>query len=282
MHSSSESNRRAGAVRLALLGLAVMAVAAACVPTPNPGTTTTTSTTASTTTTTEAPSDIVVTDANLAWAYSQYAQYGVFAPWSMEATGERVSITTANGQDITGLPAEAGRTYNVGNFSGGTGSLDPVTGEGTISWGDTGDWTLNAYPTLPAAGAPDETLRDPILTIDADGSGVLSFEVFIPAALDMNGDPVPAVGPTRVDIADFDDLSQFTATSLKATPNFAGRVYTPEAGQSPFNACGGTGGSWPSAWIDFLPTSVRAHYYNTGCGGLNDRKPPTPFTVSWN
>jgi hypothetical protein len=274
MFSSSKTPTRVGALRLAVLGMAVAAVAVACVPPAEPPTTTTP--------TTEPPvEDIEVTDATLSWSYSQYAQYGVFAPWSMEASGERVSITTANGQDITGLPAEAAKTYNVGNFSGGTGELDPVTGEGTISWGDTGDWVLNAYPTLPAVGAPDETLRDPILTINADGSGSLSFEVFIPAGMDMNGNPVPATGPSRIVMADFEDLSQFTATSLTATPNFAGRAYTPPVGESPWAACSGAGGSWPSAWIDFLPSSVRAHYYSTGCGGLNDRKPPTPFTVAW-
>lgn len=274
MSSSIKSSKRIGALRMAALGMAVMAVAAACIPPAEPPT--------STTPTTTAPvEDIQVTDATLSWSYSQYAQYGVFAAWSMEAVGERVSITQANGQDVTGLPAEAAKTYNVGNFSGGTGELDPVTGEGAISWGDTGDWVMNAYPTLPAVGAPDETLRDPILTIEPDGSGELSFEVFIPAALDMNGNPVPAVGPTRITLAEFDDLSQFTATALKAQPTFAGRVYTPASGEAAFNACGGAGGSWPAAWIEFLPTSVRAHYYSTGCGGLNDRKPPTPFTVSW-
>ncbi len=267
---------RVGALRLAMLGLAVVAVGAACTP-PDPGTPGST-----TSTTVPVVEEIEVTDATLSWAYSQYAQYGVFAPWSMVASGERVSITTANGQDITGLPAEAGRTYNVGNFSGGTGTLDAETGEGTISWGDTGDWVLNAYPTLPAVGAPDETLRDPVLTIEADGSGTLSFEVYIPAALDMNGDPVPATGPSRIDVATFEDVSELTGTSLKVVPDYAGREYVPEAGQSPWNSCGGTGGSWPSAWIDFLPSSVRAHYYNTGCGGLNDRKIPTPFSVSWN
>jgi hypothetical protein len=276
MLSSTKTTKRVGALRLVALGMVLAAVAVACVP-PDPGTPP-----SSTTTTTEAPAeDIEVTDATLSWSYSQYAQYGVFAPWSFEASGERVSITTANGQAITGLPAEAGKTYNVANFTGGTGELDPETGAGTISWGDTGDWVLNAYPTLPAVGAPDETLRDPILTINADGSGTLSFEAFIPAGLDMNGNPVPATGPTRIAIADFASLSQFTSSSLKATPNFAGRAYTPPVGESPFVACGGAGGSWPAAWVNFLPSSVRAHYYSTGCGGLQDRKPPTPFTVAW-
>ena len=274
MPTSTWRSTRSGSLRLAALGVAVLAVAAACIPPADAP--------PSSTTTTAAPvEDIEITDATLSWSYSQYAQYGVFAPWSMEAVGERVAITQADGEDVTGLPAEAGRTYNVGNFSGGTGELDPVTGEGTISWGDTGDWVLNAYPTLPAVGAPDETLRDPVLAIEPDGSGELSFEVFIPAGMDMNGNPVPATGPERITLAEFDALSELSSTALAAQPSYVGRAYSPEAGQSAYDDCAGAGGSWPSAWIDFLPTSVRAHYYSTGCGGLNDRKPPTPFSVSW-
>lgn len=272
MSRSTRTIGRVGALRLAALGLVLAAVGAACTPPSTGGGTTTT-------TTEPVEATIEVTDATLAWSYNQYAQYGIFGPWSFTASGERVSVTQQNGQDVTGLPAEAAKTYNVVNFTGGTGELDPDTGEGTISWGDTGDWVLNAYP--PQYGAPNETLRDPVLTINADGSGSLSFEAYLPAGTGMDGQPSPAVGPTRITTVEFADLTSFTATSLKTTPIFAGRVYTPAAGQSPWVSCSGVGGSWPSAWIDFLPTSVRPHYYSTGCGGLQDRKPPTPFTVSW-
>jgi len=262
--------RRWRATRL-VVGLAVAATAllAACVP-PDDGTGTTT-------TTTEATDPNAVSGVQLIWAYSQYAQYGVFGAWSQVASGPNVAVNVTDGEAVTGLPAEAGRPYTQGQFDGGTGSIDPVTGEGTITW-DTGDWVLNAYNGM--YGAPDETLRDPILDIEADGSGTLSFEAFIPAGLDILGNPAPAAGPTRLAIATFDGLDELTETGLTATPDFAGRAYTPALGQ-PSQDCGGIGGSWPAAWIDFVPVSVQAHYYTTSCSGLNLRKSPAPFSVSW-
>jgi hypothetical protein len=217
-----------------------------------------------------------VDGAQLEWAYSRYAQHGVFGAWSMKATGAKVSTGTANGKAVSGLDADAATTFNLVRFDDGEGTLDPETGAGTIAWADTGDWVLNAYNGQ--YGAPDETLRDPVLTIEADGSGDLSFEAYIPAGLDMSGNPAPAAGPTRIAIATFSSVS-FENGVITAVPDYAGRAYPTSAG-SPWTSCDGAGGSWPTAWIDFLPSSVQAHYYSTSCAGLNLMKPPVAFTVS--
>jgi hypothetical protein len=220
--------------------------------------------------------ETVVDGAQLEWAYSRYAQYGVFGAWSMKASGADVSTGTANGKDISGLDADAAKSFNLVRFDDGEGSLDAETGAGTITWADTGDWVLNAYNGQ--YGAPDETLRDPILTINDDGTGDLSFEAYIPAGLDMSGNQAPAAGPTRIAIATFSSVSVENGV-ITALPDYAGRSYTPAAG-SPWAACDGAGGSWPTAWIDFLPSSVQAHYYTTSCSGLNLMKPPVAFTVA--
>lgn len=280
--SSAAPARRPQRVRrLAIAaGLGLATIAAACSPTPGvPGESSTT------TSTTVAPSDPNAVDgAQLSWAYSQYAQYGVFGQWSQTPVGHNVQVNLADGQAVTGLESEAGVTYLQGQFDDGTGSIDPVTGEGTITW-DSGDWVLNAYNGL--FGAPDETLRDPILDIDADGSGTLSFEAFIPKALDIDGNPAGTSGPDRITVATFSDVT-LTEHGLTATPDFAGRTYVPS--ESAYGEDGTvscivdgveTGGSWPAEWIDFLPPSVKAHYFTTGCSGLNLRKPPAPFTVTW-
>ncbi|SNS53513.1 hypothetical protein SAMN06309944_0687 [Micrococcales bacterium KH10] len=221
-----------------------------------------------------------VSNATLAWAYSQYAQYGIFGAWSQAAEGDNVEIKEWNGEEITGLPAEASKTYKGAEFSGGTGTIDEVTGAGEITWADTGDWILNAYSGQ--FGAPDETLRKPILAIDEGGNGALSFEAYIPAALDMEGNPTEAVGPERIVLATFTDV-EFDGTSFQATPEFAGRPYVDESGEvaAGWADCEGVGGSWPSAWINFVPESVRPHYYSTSCGGLQNRKPPTRVDVSF-
>lgn len=265
-------------------GLCLATLAVACVPEPTGPTTPGETTTTSTTTTTTAPALNPVSGVQLSWAYSQYAQYGVFGQWSQNATGQNVQVNTVDGEAVTGLAAEAGVRYYQGQFDGGTGFIDPTTGEGQITWA-TGDWVLNAYNGL--FGAPDETLSDPILTIGADGSGTLSFEASIPYSLDIDGSPAGSAGPERITIATFSSV-ELTGAGLRITPDFAGRSYVPDG--SSYGAGGTvsclvdgveTGGSWPAEWIDFLPPSVRAHYFTTGCGGLNLRKPPASFTATW-
>ncbi|PJJ65490.1 LPXTG cell wall anchor domain-containing protein [Compostimonas suwonensis] len=234
-----------------------------------------TSDAASLTVTPPAPQTVEVDGAQLEWAYSRYAQYGVFGAWSMTASGDDVSTSTLNGKTVSGLDADLIKNFNLVRFEDGQGALDAQTGAGTITWDETGDWVLNAYNGQ--YGAPDETLRDPVLTIEDDATGSLSFEAYIPAGLDMSGAPAPAAGPTRIVLATFSSVTVDDGV-ITAVPEYAGRSYTPVGG-SPWQACDGAGGSWPSAWIDFVPTSVQAHYYTTSCSGLNLMKPPLPVTV---
>jgi len=223
---------------------------------------------------------IVVTDAQLQWTYNGYAQTGVFGPWWQDTSGADVSLWKVDGQVATGSAADAGKTFTGVRFTGGEGTLDPVTGAGTITWSDTGNWVLNAYKSAGILLAPDETLSNPILTIAEDGTGTLSFDAYLPAHVDyMAGTnaPVPAVGPDRKVLATFSSVTLEDGV-LRFTPDFAGRSYEPEVG-SPWTDCDGVGGSWPAEWIDFLPSSVQAHYYTTSCTGLNLTKAPHPVSV---
>ncbi|MGG7507798.1 beta strand repeat-containing protein [Plantibacter sp. YIM 135249] len=219
---------------------------------------------------------IEVTGAQLEWAYTAYAQYGVFGPWSQKANGKNVSLTTTNGKTVTGNDVDKDTDFTLVRFDGGTGTLDEATGAGTITWADTGDWVINAYSGQ--FGAPDETLRKPILTINPDGTGSLSFEAYIPAAVDMSGNPTPAVGPTRITTV---TLSKVTVKDgvISVVPDYAGRTYSVD-GVVKNTLCDGIGGAWPTDWINFVPSSVRTHYYTTSCTGLNLKKPTLPFTVS--
>lgn len=217
-----------------------------------------------------------ITGAQLEWAYSGYAQYGVFGPWSQVVTSPNVSLTSRNGKLVSGSSADANTDFTLVRFDGGVGTIDSQTGEGSISWAATGDWVLNAYNG--EYGAPDETIRKPILTIDKNGTGSLSVEAFIPAGLDMSGEPSPAVGPDRVTIATFSTVS-IAGGVITAVPDFAGRDYLVD-GVAQNEKCNGAGGSWPAQWIDFVPESVRSHYYSTSCAGLNLKKPALPIVVT--
>ena len=266
LHRSNHRSRhrlRYGAV----LALAAVFVAS-CVPPSDvePGTTTTT-----------VPSNPVpVSGVQLSWTFNEYSKFGAVGPWRMWTTGDEVSLGITP-SDAVGS-ATPGLAYDDVRFDGGAGVLDPATGEASISW-DTGDFVINAYP--PGFGAPDETFTDPILDIDRDGSGTLSFDVSMPAGTDMAGNPTEAVGPARVVVATFDHVDALGASSLAITPDFAGRTYTePQSGEQSLS-CDGSGGSWPKEFIDFVALAVRQHYYTTSCGGLNELKKPTPFTITW-
>lgn len=219
-----------------------------------------------------------ITGASLEWSYSRYAQYGVFGAWSQSVSGQNIELVTRDGRAVSGVEADAGKTFTLANFTGGVGEVDLVTGAGQIAW-DTGDWVLNAYQGQ--FGAPDETFRDPILTTSTDGTGTLSFEVFIPAGKDMSGNDVAAVGPTRIDVATFSSVSVVDGV-LVAVPDYAGRDYLVD-GVAKNVTCEtpGVSGSWPSEYIDFVPASVRPHYYTSSCSGLNIMKPPASFTAEF-
>ncbi|GAA1704680.1 hypothetical protein GCM10009808_23310 [Microbacterium sediminicola] len=227
----------------------------------------------------EEPTEIEVEGAQLEWAYSGYAQTGVFGPWRMWTEGTGVTIADFGLDHVTGNEADATTMVTGARFDGGVGTLDAETGAGTITWPDTGAWVINAYPD--GFGAPDETLSAPILTINEDGSGTLSFVAFIPEHLDyMHGDePMPDVGPDRVVVATFSSVS-FVDGVLHVTPDFAGREYDAPDNLGAWQTCDGAGGSWPASWINFVTDSVKAHYYTTSCLGLNMTKPPYAFTVS--
>lgn len=222
---------------------------------------------------------IEVSGAQLQWAYSGYAQEGVFGPWRQWTSGAGVSLATIDGQSATGSASDAGRKFTAARFDGGAGTIDAVTGAGTIAWPAAGSWMLNAYPAM--YGAPDETISQPILTIAEDGTGTLSFSAYLPAHNDImyNTGMQPAVGPDRKILATFSSVT-ISDGVISVTPDFAGRAYQPEPDTSPWASCEGVGGSWPAEWINFLPTSVRAHYYTTSCAGLNLTKNPTVFTVN--
>jgi hypothetical protein len=270
LHRSNDRSRRRARYGAGLALAAVCAVS--CVPAPDPGPGTTT-----TTTTSLPPSNPVpVSGVQLSWTFNEYSKFGAVGPWRMSTSGTDVSLGITP-SDAVGS-ATPGLAYDDVRFDGGTGELDPATGEASIAW-DTGDFVINAYP--PGFGAPDETFTDPILDIERDGSGTLSFDVSMPAGIDMAGNPTEPAGPARIVVATFDDVDQLGTGSLSITPDFAGRSYTePESGEQSQD-CDGTGGSWPKEFIDFVALAVRQHYYSTSCAGLNLLKQPTPFTISW-
>jgi hypothetical protein len=233
-----------------------------------------------------------VTDATFTWGYSGYAHKGILSPWAFKDATGNASILTKDAQTeyqvdyvpTTSQPSSASHYPTAAKFTAGTGTVDVATGASSLTWD--GEFTLNAYPTLPAGtAAPDETYADPQLTVATNGSGTLSFDVTIGAAFDQSGNPTPATSLGRKVVSTFDagDRSNSSSTGYRISPDFQGVAVTVPDGTAQVQSCSDTGrwGSWPAAFVTALPSSIRPHYYSTGCGGMQDNKPALPFDVAF-
>lgn len=226
-----------------------------------------------------------ISGATLTWGVSGYAQKGVFGPWRfLDPTGGAtvlIGTTSGGSQDEyvatpgdTSMPASTPqKTPNAVKFVGGTGTADPDTGAMTLAW--SGTYAVNAYPA--AYGAPQEYYVDPRLTVASDGSGELTMQVVIGAGQDMEGNPTPAQDLGRLAVATFSPAADdVEGDTFRYTPDYQGVEVD---GLSQDRSCEGTWGAWPAAFVTAMPDSVQPHFYSTGCGGLQDAKPPLPVDV---
>jgi hypothetical protein len=177
------------------------------------------------------------------------------------------------------------KTPNAIKFTAGTGTIDPVTGAGQLSWD--GTYTVNAYPAQ--FNAPDEIYSDPELTVAADGSGEVTMDVTIGAGVDMSGNPTDAAPLGRLTVIEFGpgSLSGQSDHGYRVTPAYQGveidGLPSGTQDRTCTTASGSTGwwGSWPTEFVSAIPASIQPHFYSTGCGGMQDNKPPLPFDVGF-
>lgn len=233
-------------------------------------------------------------DATMIWGVNGYAQQGIFAAWRFfdaQGDAEILEGTTRGGTGTqteytpaqfpaTSMPNDA--TPNAAKFTGGDGSRD-ANGVVTIDW--EGEFTVNAYPA--SYGAPDETFRDPSLTINPDGSGTLVFDLHFAEAVGMDGEPTPEVDLPDTELLTFSpgamDVAEDGTITLNA--DFANVEYNPADTvntQAQTRTCESPQiwGAFPPEFIDALHYSVRAHYYTTSCGIQQSFKAPLPVQVS--
>ncbi|MEU5691959.1 hypothetical protein [Actinosynnema sp. NPDC020468] len=242
---------------------------------------------------------VTIDNATFVWGLNGYAQVGIFGPWSYkDLTG---NVTQLVGSVSGGAQAEYAvtpkpatsmpvsnpqKTANAVKFTRGTGTVDPATGAGSLSW--TGSYTVNAYP--PQFNAPNEIYRNPKVGVNADGSGSLTVEFSLGAGVDMGGNPTAPQDFGRLTLLTFDagSVSGLSATGFRVTPDYQGvQVDFTDGGTAQTRSCGVDGGatgwwgSWPAEFVRTVPSSVRPHFYSTGCGGNQDYKPPLPFDVGY-
>lgn len=161
-------------------------------------------------------------------------------------------------------------------WTGGTGTVDPDTGAGTLAF--TGELSVNFY-----GGLVPFTIKDPVVTIAADGDGTVVATLYGWESSMEN--PTVKVPVDPVDGVVVADLSGADAvgTGFTVTPDYAGVEYNPPAGEAgtPQNRTIAGWGSWPASFVDFhYLTGLTSYWYSSG-GGADPKKPPSALTVSY-
>lgn len=240
--------------------------------------------------------EVTVDAATLTWGLNGYAQKGIFGPWTFkDLTGNVTQLTgsVSGGSQTeyavapvptTSMPvSDPQKTPNAVRFTAGAGTTDPETGAVDVTWD--GSYTVNAYPAI--YNAPNEVYSDPELTLDDAGNGELTMNFALGAGVDMGGNPTPAQDFGRLTLLTFSNgaVDETAYGEFRATPDYQGVAVTVPDGSAQATTCtadgGATGwwGSWPQEFINAIPSSVRPHFYSTGCGGNQDLKPALPLDV---
>lgn len=194
----------------------------------------------------EAPATAVATtDNSFAWSFSNYSK-----AWVTSLFG---GVTSDDAHVMT--------------FSDGVGWADSASGRAQVAWAD--GFSFQPYPGL----APDVrmTFGNPVLTVESDGSGSVTFDVSWSVASDLASE-----GFARVEVV---TLPAGAATvsgdvvSFERTPEYANREYIDSFGTAHAS-------SFPAPYLDYLDESIRAWFYSSG-SSLDPTKVPNAVLVSY-
>jgi hypothetical protein len=159
-------------------------------------------------------------------------------------------------------------------WSGGTGSVDPATGEATIEF--TGLLSANFY-----GGLVPFTFQDPVLTVDGSGDGQLVATMFgYESSMDNPDEKYPLDPVPGVVVADLSGVA-VGADGFTFTPDYEGVEIDVQEGYGEQNRTVDGWGAWPQSFVDFqFATGLSSYWYSSGTG-LDAKKPPTAITVSY-
>jgi hypothetical protein len=191
-------------------------------------------------------------------------------------TDEPVSNYATRCRDANGTTVTAGGTARLGQkvrYSGGSGTLDPATGEATIAW--SGTFSLNYYGSLVPFW-----FSDPVLRVDAAGNGTITATVGGYASSMDDPDVRELIEPIPgVEIATLRGVQGANLDGFVATPVFEGVQV--DAAESPQIRVLPGWGSWPVSHVRAMERlGLGAFWYTTG-GAADVRKPAAPVVVAY-
>lgn len=160
-------------------------------------------------------------------------------------------------------------TNNRAVFSDGTGTVDLASGTATVEW--TGSFTSVFYGGMSYFSA-----TDPVLTIDADGTGTLTATLSGFQADMADPETWVPITPKTVPVANLSNV-ELTAEGLTVTPDYLGVTVT----GTTQTTTGANWGSFPQEFVDFQQgTGTAAYWYSSG-GAADARKPAAELNVGW-
>lgn len=153
----------------------------------------------------------------------------------------------------------------------GEGSLKP-DGSATIAWN--GAWTVNFY-----GGLVPFTVTDPVLSVDADGTGTLTGDLSGYGSSQERPDVREPITPVDdVVISTFDDVT-VDPDGFTVQPDYAGVEVTVPATATQQRREGAGWGSWPQQFVDVhLRTGLSSYWYSSG-GAADPFKAPSDVTI---
>ncbi len=193
---------------------------------------------------------------------------------------------TAVSQTDRCTPVDEASSDEIGQrllFSNGTGTTSTTTGETTIRWHGTA--TVNSY-----GGLVPWSITDPVLTVDAEGTGQLTATLGgWAASQDDSSKKTALASEPGVVLADFTGV-EVTSSGITATPAFTGVDYFPLDGdiRSTVSAISDAvktqrpdWGSWPQSFVDFQYRTGLASYWHTSGLSSDAKKAPLPVTIAF-
>lgn len=253
-----------------------------------------------------------VTDAVLRWSMNRESHGGAFAggcnffsagtagstgssrPWTEadgfysvaegnvslvkpDASGNPVAPTWAtkcqarNGTPVSpGNPATWTETEVV--ISGGTGTVDPDANTASIEWD--GSWTIVFY-----GGYTYWTASDPVLTVNADGTGQVTATFSGYGASMENPGVWVELEPVEGVLANLTGVD-VTETGLTVTPNYLGVTVNTGTGTAQLTS-GANWGAFPQSFVDFQFLTGQSSYWYSSGGSRDAAKPTTPLTIAY-
>jgi hypothetical protein len=173
--------------------------------------------------------------------------------------------------------ADTGTVNQKVVWTGGTGTVDPATGEATLSF--TGKLWVNFY-----SGLSPFWLQNPVVHVDANGVGTVITATMGGFAADRDNPANPAVpiaDVSNVTVADLTAVASDNGTGFVTTPVFAGVTITPPAGASVQNHSAAGWGSWPQSFIDFHGTTGLGSFWYTSGDSFDTKKSASAITLGY-